>query len=469
MLNGQISFHKYYTNNGVDKGGGVVELDDSSLVVTGSSSSFYDGPSQVFLLKLDSLGDFLWSRSYGGAEIEEGRRVLYKKDFGFFICGFTNSYGNGGFDNYLIKTDELGELEWEKTYGGEGWEKVHDAALTRDTGVIMVGETNSTVNGDKDMFIVRTSSTGDTLWTRSFGGEMGDDYLTSIKTFNDSTFAIGGSWFLEDSLKPKGYVSLIQDDGTVLWESTFGLNGSYWLQDIEFQQGIIRTVGKAKVNDDIDTYISVMSMNGEPYGDYVDLSPGDRIYNHLVNYGDDSHSYVAIDVEDQWSFPHGEDVRMGNFEVSTFQNQGEYIIANEQPDISNDLIRTMDGGVVVVGYSTDVASGGNEIFVVKIGPNNLFPDQNDITINDLIGLEEYVFEVPPAVYPNPANNELTISSLSNSKISYELINAYGMRVQQGAFYQLETLNISSLPDGLYLIELISDKNEVVRKKVLIQR
>ena len=85
----QISFYKLFTNNGADFGQGITQLEDSSYVITGSSSSFINGPSQAFLMRIDSMGNYMWSNHYGGAEIESGRRVLYTKNFGYFICDST--------------------------------------------------------------------------------------------------------------------------------------------------------------------------------------------------------------------------------------------------------------------------------------------------------------------------------------------------------------------------------------------
>lgn len=65
---GQIKFFKIFTDNGYDFGQGIVELSDSSYLLTGSSSSYGDSPSQVFLMKLDSLGTFQWSKNFGGSE-----------------------------------------------------------------------------------------------------------------------------------------------------------------------------------------------------------------------------------------------------------------------------------------------------------------------------------------------------------------------------------------------------------------
>ncbi|MFM7662441.1 MAG: hypothetical protein ACKO6A_07230, partial [Bacteroidota bacterium] len=142
----QISFYKLYSGTGYDRGEGVVQLADSSYTITGSSSS-WSGNSDAFLLHLDSLGNYKWSRNYGGNESDIGRRVLFDPSLGYFIAGFSNSFsGNGNFDAYLIRTDDNGNTLWEKTYGTENWEKINDAIITKDSAILMVGETQP-VNG----------------------------------------------------------------------------------------------------------------------------------------------------------------------------------------------------------------------------------------------------------------------------------------------------------------------------------
>ena len=155
QMNAQNAFYKLYSNNGYDFGEGIAQLEDSSFIVTGTSSSFTDGPSQAFLLKVDSLGEYQWSLPYGGAEEDGARRVLYSPGDGYYVSGYTNSMGSGGYDVYVFKTDLSGSLIWEKSFGGLGWEKTNDAVLLSDSSQIIVGQTNSNTNGDEDIYILR--------------------------------------------------------------------------------------------------------------------------------------------------------------------------------------------------------------------------------------------------------------------------------------------------------------------------
>ena len=87
----QTSFYRLYSGSGNDKGEDVVQLEDSSFVIVGSSSSWDDNQA-AFMLHVDSLGNYLSSHAYGGAEVDGGKRVLYKPGSGFFIIGQSNSY-----------------------------------------------------------------------------------------------------------------------------------------------------------------------------------------------------------------------------------------------------------------------------------------------------------------------------------------------------------------------------------------
>ncbi len=98
---GQQAFYKVFSGLGYDVGKGIVELSDSSYVVCGSSTS-WEGSSQAFLMKVDSIGTRAWTNHYGGPESDGATRILYKENLGLFTVGFTNSIGAAGDYNGLV-------------------------------------------------------------------------------------------------------------------------------------------------------------------------------------------------------------------------------------------------------------------------------------------------------------------------------------------------------------------------------
>ena len=467
-LGAQINFFNYYSDNGVDKGEGVVQLEDSSYVITGSSSSFANGSSQAFLMKIDSLGNFQWSNHYGGAGSESGRRVLYKKNFGFYLCGFTNSFGNGGFDNYLAKIDESGDLEWEKAIGGAGWEKVHDAALTRDTGVIMVGETSSSdANNNKDVYIVRSDINGDTLWTRTFGGN-GDDFASDVIQIDDSTFVVVGRSYVEDSSFTKVWAASIGDDGVVYWENTFGKEANSWGNAVEFSDTKLRIVGGSEGGSciGIDKYMCVITKSGLFWGEYVAHSAGDHESMTLTHFGSSQEYYLTVSFVDQWSYLYGNDVKLDRMN-SSFSWVEDIKMGRLYNDVSSQTISTNDGSAITVGYSTNVVSGGNDIYVCKIGPNSDYPDtENGGGINNIVSIIEAENElIELSLYPNPSKGVITINSLNSQVENLQVLDMKGGVILEQS--KASSIDMSSLENGCYIFR-IEIENQFVSRKVVVQ-
>lgn len=464
---GQIKFYNVYTNNGSDKGQGVIQMEDSSYYVTGSSSSF-SGSSQAFLMHVDSMGNYLWSNHYGGAESESGRRVLYKKNFGFFISGFTNSYGSGGFDYYLAKIDEAGDLEWEKAYGGTGWERVHDAALTKDTGVIMVGETSSNLTNNQDIYIVRTDKLGDTLWTKTIGG-LGDDYASCIKGYTDSTFVIAGRTYVEDSSLTKIYITYIKDNGTVIWTDTLGQNGNYWANGISFDGTRVIGIGgiQADYTDGTDLVAFIYDISGFSWGESKIYAEGEQEYDGIITLDGGNNYYTCYSNEDASSYVNGPDVIMAKY-TQPFSWLSSFRIGYQNPDVNGQIINTNDGGAIVVGYSTGLFAGGNEVYLVKIGPYEDYPSSiTDLVIDELVTIKEEEI-VGLKIYPNPSNEKVNVVVDSDKYSELRLINNVGSEIYSTKFHKNTSINVSELQRGIYFIEISGTEIIPIRRQIVVK-
>lgn len=157
---------KAYGNTGYDFGRDIVQDNDSGYVITGSSSSFGPDNGEAYLLKLNTAGEFSWSRNYGGEGSEWGEGLVVTNDSTYAIAGYTNSYGAGGFDFYLIRIDATGEPIWQKTYGGTNWDKAFALVQLADSGFVLVGDSYSFEGGIRRGYIVRTDKNGELLWEK---------------------------------------------------------------------------------------------------------------------------------------------------------------------------------------------------------------------------------------------------------------------------------------------------------------
>jgi hypothetical protein len=216
------------------------------------------GNMDYWIVKLDNSGTVLWQKTYGGEYADVLRSMEQTADGGYILGGYSNSPRSGdkteenkGIGDYwILKIDNLGEIEWQKTYGGNGDNQLYVIHQTKDGGYIAGGNSNSTtqlsykggtVNNGTDYWVLKMDEKGDAVWSKTYNfGKV--DILTSMVENEDHTFLIGGYAQSESDQGTKGglqllkvsgdkagindYIALkINDAGEELWKKTVGSKG----------------------------------------------------------------------------------------------------------------------------------------------------------------------------------------------------------------------------------------------------
>ena len=216
---------KVFGGTGIDvPDGDIVQTSDGGYAIAGRTTSFGAGQSDAWLVKTDSVGNIDWNKTYGGALDERANDMCKTSDGGYALAGYTNSFGAGNLDLWLIKVNATGDMQWNKTYGGTGQDQAFEVIQTADGGYVMVGSTNSSGAGGLDFWLFKTNSTGDMQWNKTFGGS-GADFGYTVIQASDGGFAMVGYTGSFGAGGNDGWFVKTDSAGTMQWNKTFGGTG----------------------------------------------------------------------------------------------------------------------------------------------------------------------------------------------------------------------------------------------------
>ena len=259
--NGIKEWDRRFGGTGYEELYGLITTAGGAYVLAGMSGSDISGDKSqnnfginydYWIIKIDSLGNKVWDQAYGGDQDDRCNYISPTQDGGFILVGWTSSpvSGNkttalvGGADYWIIKTDSLGNIQWQKDYGGTESDFGTCIKQTADGGYIVAGYSQSGVSGDKtqpkksggfayDYWILRLDSTGAKLWDKDFGGTYSNE-CTAVMVNPDGTFLLFGnskSGVSGDKTTPNYdatfsspdiWVLKIDSMGIKLWDKSYG-------------------------------------------------------------------------------------------------------------------------------------------------------------------------------------------------------------------------------------------------------
>jgi uncharacterized delta-60 repeat protein len=220
--NGNKNWEKVYGGDSWDDPWSIQQTADGGYVVAGFTESTGAGGNDVYIMKLDTAGDRVWEKTFGGALNDAANSIQQTADGGYAVAGFTESIGAGGLDVYIMKLDTAGELVWEKTFGGTLNDAANSVQQTADGGYVVAGFTESNGAGGSDVYILKIDVNGERVWEKTFGGTRDDEAL-SIHQNKDKSYIVAG--YIGSADATDMYLARLNEDGSIRWERTFGETG----------------------------------------------------------------------------------------------------------------------------------------------------------------------------------------------------------------------------------------------------
>jgi uncharacterized delta-60 repeat protein len=188
--NGDVQWQKTYGGPGNDGAYSIRQTADGGYIVSGEYS-FGAGYVDIWVLKLDSNGNVQWQKTYGGPDWDTAYSIQQTSDGGYIVAGWTASFGAGVSDLWVLKLDPNGNIQWQKTYGGSANDRAESIQQTTDGGYIVAGWTYSFGAGNFDMWVLKLDQNGNIQWQKTYGGPYGD-VATSIQQTSDGGYIVPG-------------------------------------------------------------------------------------------------------------------------------------------------------------------------------------------------------------------------------------------------------------------------------------
>ena len=227
----------------------VVATNDGGFIIVGNTKStngHYQSKERegndIFLSKFNAEGIIEWMKIYGGSDDDIGNDVIESLDGSFYIIGYSKSndgdasFNKGQHDNWLIKTDFLGNLIWEKSYGFSGHDHAYNIIKTNDGGIFFngfiditasEGEGSSLRHGVGEFWCHKVNMNGEIIWRRFFGGSNNDRSYDAIETLDGGFILVGTSESQDFEItNPNGsydmWIVKISSNGELIWEKSIG-------------------------------------------------------------------------------------------------------------------------------------------------------------------------------------------------------------------------------------------------------
>jgi hypothetical protein len=454
FLQAQDPFWKVYPSTYEQSAKDVIATADGGYLLVGETRTQYAGDSDVYIVKTNNKGEIQWTKTYGGVLPDYPNNIVASADGNYMIVGFTESYGAGHMDVWLLKIDPSGNLLWQKTYGTPGDDEGKEIISTSDGNYMIVGHTNySWGNTNEDAFLKKIDPSGNELWTKYYGGTL---YETghSVKQCTDGGYIFTGQ---TTSTGPAGDTYLVRTDvnGNQVWAHTYGGSnneeGKFILANSD---GTFTISAETNSNASADSNVQIMKLdaNGGVIWNKIYGGTDKDVAKTIRPTSDGGYIEAAISRSFGWINPEMWLLRLNaNGDTLWTRRYGSW-----DHDHCYAAKQTSDGGFIAVGHQED-PNGIEHIQFVKTNSNGTL---------DPVGINELASNASFKIYPNPSNGLFSISASSQIS-SVNISDALGNLVKViKADDALLHIDIADKPKGAYLVTVRTATSAYTRKIIL---
>ncbi|MFB3765515.1 MAG: GH25 family lysozyme [Methanotrichaceae archaeon] len=340
------NWNKTFGGQNEDYSVSVQQTSDGGYILIGRTGSFGAGYDDAWLLKIDSQGNELWNKTFGGSGYDYGQSVQQTSDGGYILIGRTGSFGADFYDIWLIKTDSKGNELWNKTFGGSGDEWGNSVKQTIDGGYIIIGNTKYSA------LLIKTDSSGNIIWEKTLGS-LGVAEGYSAQQTADGDYILAGAASNLDIRLLK-----VDSQGNEAWNRTFA--------------GSAHTIGHLVQQTSDGGYIIIGDTDDSAWLIKIDILGNmqwDRTFG--LNYGQSVQQtsdggYIIAGYTKSFS--------AGSYDAWLLKTDSEgneiwnRTFGGASWDGVHSVQQTSDGGYILAGSTESFGAGKNDVWLIKVAP-----------------------------------------------------------------------------------------------------
>jgi hypothetical protein len=474
----------------------IQQTTDGGYIVAGTFSLWYvnmpgNNVDRNFgIVKLDANSNIAWQKSLGGIGVESASSIQQTSDGGYIVAGVSNSIdgdvteNHGWLDYWIVKLDANGNITWQKSLGGSGYDGASTIQQTADGGYIVAGVSNS-IDGDvtgnhghDDFWIVKLDANGLITWQKSLGGSSSDGISSIQQTVDGGYIAAGYSISIDGDLTGinnigKYWIVKLDVNGNITWQKKLGGSGSDGANSIQqTADGGYIVAGLSDSNDgDVtgnhgmaDFWIVRLDANGLiVWQKSLGGSSNDRA-NSIQQTSDGGYIVAGSSISNDGDVTGNH----GSYDCWIIQLDANGNIAWQKSlggsgaDYTSDILETADGGYIAAGYSISIDGdvtgnhGLQDYWIVKLGKNT------GVSTNP-------IFE-DVLLYPNPNTGSFLVEGIQEEDYPLDIavldINGRAVYQQKYSSYQEQLTLDLQIPKGVYLLQLGNEKGVTHQKFVV---
>lgn len=427
----------------------VRAVSNDQFIMAGTTGSFGAGGSDIYLMSVDGSGNHQWSVTIGGSGIEQARDLQLLPDGGFVVIGTSNLGDVEGYNGLILKTDSLGAVLWQKTFGGADWDFFNQVKVLSDGGFIIAGQTFSTEIPGGKSWLIKLNSEGEVIWEEIME-DTGTSSAFSVSEIQNEGYIVAGS------LNDDGFAAKYTESGDLIWLESYGGDSLDFARDV-----IVCQDGNFSIVGTTESY----SPHTEAWHLKI-TAEGEEMWYRNWGQIDDQESWRHAELQDGSFITIGYTKTSGGGEKDLFllksDSEGLFVFGKTfggHLDEEGYGIDVLENGFICGGYTKTFGYGSSDYYLIRTDLSGLTEGEENLTFFDPLSISSSIESSSSLViYPNPSRGLFYVESGTDRLEKIRIVNQVGqLQVEKDAGNNSFRVD---LPAGQYLIEGYFGSGEV---------